>query len=156
MVDRWFLQAQMSYLTLILSICFPLGPEETAMSQITLINKSFRSRACRGTACRNFENHHKISIFFALFTVRKRSKQKPSPSVVVALCMSYMREPENQDMSLLRLFYDSHYPPSSSRPGRVCGGERWLPARLCQHARLLPLPVPARIQAAHWRAHLHR
>lgn len=90
MVDRWFLQAQMSYLTLILSVCFPLGPEETAMSQITLINKNFRSRARRGRACRSFENHHKISIFFALFTARKRSKQKPSPSVVVALCMSYM------------------------------------------------------------------
>lgn len=90
MFDQWYLQAQMCYLTLILSLYFSLGPEETAMSQITPINKGFRSRDYRGSACGNFEKHHKISIFFALFTARKRSKQNPGLSGMVALCTSYV------------------------------------------------------------------
>lgn len=76
MFDQENLQAQMCYLTLILSLYFSLSPEETAVSRIALINKGFRSKDYRGGARGNFVKHHKISIFFALFRVQKRSKQK--------------------------------------------------------------------------------
>lgn len=90
MFDQWYLQAQMCYRTLILSLYFSLGPKETAVSQITLINKGFRSGDNRGSACGNFEKHHKISIFFALFAAQKRSKQNPGLSAMVAFYVSYM------------------------------------------------------------------
>lgn len=76
MFDQGNLQAQMCYLTLILSLYFSLSPEETAVSRIALINKGFRSKGYRGGARGNFVKHRKISIFFALFRVQKWSKQK--------------------------------------------------------------------------------
>lgn len=146
----------MCFLTLMLSLYFSPGREETAVSQITLINKGFRSRDYRGSACGNFEKHHKISIFFALLTAQKQTKQSFSLSVTVALCISYVPSRRTRVCLCWGLSCNSHHLPAFSRCGWVRGGEWWLPARLCQHARLLPLPVPRGIQAPCRWAHLHR
>lgn len=86
---------------------FSRAPKETLVSQITLISKSFRRRDYSDGACGHFEKHHKISIFFALFTVWLQNKQTKkthySWSIMVALYPSYMLLQENWTMSPLWL-----------------------------------------------------
>ena len=146
----------MWYLTRILSLYFPLGPEEAALSQITLINKGFRRRDYRDSACRNAGKHHKIS--FVLLCLQRRSEVNKDPGRVWRLHYVWATccPGEPGYVFAEAVLYNSRRLPSSSRRGRVRGGERWLPARLCQHPRLLPLPVPGGIQAPCRRAHLHR
>lgn len=141
----------------LLSLDFSHAPKETLVSQITLISKSFRRRDYSDGACGHFEKHHKISIFFALFTVWLQNKQQKTPLQLehhgCIISKLHASPGELNYISAVTVGNFSHL-SSSYRYRWVCRGEWRLPAGLHQHPQLFPLPLLGRIQAALWWTHM--
>lgn len=114
------------------SLYFSLGLNERAMSQITLINKDFRSRDYRGSACRNLEKHHKIPLFFAAKTKQTTTTTQPGFMDFYALWMSRAGQPGSACAGLC-------CDPSSPSPFPL---QTWMSVRCWTGAASRAVPTP--------------